>query len=167
MSRQFTAANARALSGCGRQPYPHLSPLDASVWALFLKSNPFRSVNIWYDVRLGVLSCPAEYSGTEDGAMWEALVKKRVDVVVETSDAFWIVELKGIGGMSALGQLITYRRMLLEEWKPAKPISAVLVCALADVDVVASFRSHGVRVVETGWPDDSPVSRSALRDRAE
>jgi len=58
---------------------------------------------------------------------------KKIDLVVETWAAIWIIEVKWKVRPSAVGQLIVYRDMYKELFQPAKPIKLGIIAALDDI----------------------------------
>lgn len=128
-------------------PFPHLMPLEVPIWERFLASTDLEFLSLRYDVHLG--------AGAPVDPAWPAwLVKqvaavsrKRVDVVGETADAIYIIEIKPRAGMGALGQLLAYELLYRHERRPAKPIIKVALCERVESDVPAVFASYGIRVV--------------------
>ena len=126
--------------------YPHMMPFEVPVWERFLADPPFAPVAISYDVHLG--------QGIPARAEWppwlvkvvRATSRKRADAVVETADALWILEIKVRASFSALGQLIGYGVLLLEEWKPRKPVHLGVVCERVAADMGPVLNEFGISV---------------------
>jgi len=126
--------------------FKHLLPEERKIWATFLERTPMRFINLWYDVHLGKGLPPPP-----DAPEWlvrqiAATSRKRCDVVAETEDAIWIFEVTPRAGMSAFGKVVNYRRLLIDEWKPTKPVRCAVVCWRIEPDVVETYKEHGVEI---------------------
>lgn len=121
---------------------------DVAVWVDYQAANADGWDWVEYDVRCGtVQECPPSLERAMR-RMVESLSAKRVDAVVGVGEVVQVVEVKERGGMSALGQVLTYRECLLEEGRFGARLEAVIVCRRADVDVGRAAPLFGVRVVE-------------------
>ena len=128
------------------QPYPHLMPYEIPIWERFLSSPPFSLWRIEYDVHLG--------EGAVIDPNWPAWLvkvvrstsKKRADVVVETDNELWILEIKVRAGFSCLGQLLGYGVLLLSEWAPTKPLRLGVVCERVAADIEPVLAEFGIDV---------------------
>jgi hypothetical protein len=128
------------------QPYKHLLPEEVRVWEKFLAGWGPLFVRFDYDVHVGPGAAIPE-----DAPEWlvrqiEAVSRDRVDVVAHTTDQVWIVEIKPRGGKGAVGQLIQYERLYVEELRPAKPVIKVLVCERLAPGVQETCDALGIRV---------------------
>ncbi len=126
--------------------YAHMMPFEVPIWERFLADPPFQMVKISYDVHLGE-GIPVN----PDWPAWlvrvvRATSRKRADVVVETADAIWILELKVRASFSALGQLIGYGVLLLDEWQPRKPVHLAVVCERVAADMRPVLNEFGISV---------------------
>ncbi len=110
------------------QQYTHLLPKEIAIWERFLAQYGSLFVRFDYDIHLGP---GAELP--EDAPEWmirqsQAVSRDRVDVVGLTETAVWIIEIKPRGGKGAIGQLIQYERLYIEEYQPTSPVNKVIVC---------------------------------------
>jgi hypothetical protein len=131
-----------------RVPFTHMGPADTRVWQAALALGLFPADSYEYDVKLaGAIALVIDGSATE-AAMWQTLLKKRVDVVAWRGKVPWIVEVKPVASFAALGQCLGYG-FLWEKEKPklGKPRLSC-VCARVDPDLRPCFESFGVSVVE-------------------
>jgi len=128
--------------------YPHMLSEDIEVWTRYL-TNPISSiVEVWYDVHVG--------GGIKVGDQADALTqkialgvgRKRIDVIARVGGGFWVVELKPYASMAALGQIITYSRLFIEEYHPIGEVWPVIICNDFDDDCTADFDALGVIVIE-------------------
>jgi hypothetical protein len=126
--------------------YPHLLSADSEVWDKFLEAEGHRLKEVWYDVHVG----GAVESGAEAdsvlGRVAAGVSRKRIDVVVRVGAGYWVVEVKPVADMGALGQVVTYARLFEEEYRPDGEVWPVVVCDKADSDVIKGFVEAGVGV---------------------
>lgn len=146
LSEGMGQANARALGALGRSPFPHLSMLDTAVWKRFLRTDEAVPWSWRYDMRLGHGSFGQRFVDDDLAPAWAALVKKRVDCIGVAGGDVVIVEVKPIGGMSALGQVLTYWELFKAKGKPTASVTPWVVCGRADEDVISVYEVYGVRL---------------------
>jgi hypothetical protein len=141
-----TPANRRALEALGHTRFPHLSQADAAVWATYLASNAWRYAALDYDVSVGGLAAEAASYGSGLLPMWRQLLRKRIDVVGWTAEAVEVIEVKPLSSMGALGQVLSYVRLLREEREFTLPLAPVVVSRFSDPDLVSVYASFGVEL---------------------
>ncbi|MDA3834201.1 MAG: hypothetical protein PF495_12490 [Spirochaetales bacterium] len=123
---------------------PHMLAPDIPVWYRFLEEWAGQFVAIYYDCLLGGPGETENDDTDKMAKMWRALTSKRADVIAETKDEVWIIEVSANPGMRALGQLLTYETLWKEDPKIDKPVVKVLVGDQIDPDVRVSFKPYGV-----------------------
>jgi len=127
--------------------YPHMLAEDTAVWSKYLASPLVSIKEVWYDVHVGMgIPLPAEASDM-DKRIAAGISRKRIDVVARVGGGFWIIEVKPRANMVALGQVLTYSRLFIAEYRPAGEVWPVIVCDSADEDLVSQFDELGVAVV--------------------
>lgn len=130
---------------------PHMLRVDVPIWYRFLEKNKDKFISLHYDCLLG---SPAYVPATEEKQykrMWEYLGSKRADVIAETTEKIWIIEVTNEVKVKAIGQLVLYKSLWLQDPKNPKPVEMVLVCDEVDSSVVAVMEDCGIRVfVEKG-----------------
>lgn len=127
--------------------FPHLMPLEVPIWMRFLASTDIEFISFKYDVHLGA-GAPVDPSWPDWLVRQVAAVsRKRVDVIGETVDAIWIIEIKPRAGMGALGQLLAYAQLFEREYRPRKPVVKLALCERVEPDVPAVFARFGIRVI--------------------
>ncbi len=117
---------------------------DIPVWYRFLEEwgNQFQA--LYYDSLLGgPLLTPAE-NAQPFKRMWRALTSKRSDAIAELPDEVWLIEVAEHPEMRAVGQLITYEALWLEDPKIDKPVRKVLVANTIDPDVATGLRAVNI-----------------------
>jgi len=128
-----------------RIKFPHFTPDEAEVLREFIAQKVL--VGDWsFDVRLKSekAELAAEYP-PEIRSMWEAVTAKRIDAVCETTDAVNIIEVKKYMLHSGIGQLLTYRELYREQYKPTKPIVLWLIAKYPDPEVLRVCERLGIR----------------------
>lgn len=128
--------------------YPHMLAEDIEVWSAYLVSPVTPIKEAWYDVRVGQgLLLPVGASDI-DRRISAGVARKRIDVVCHVGGGYWVVEVKPFAGMLAMGQIISYARLFVREYRVDGEVWPVVVCREADPDLVDDFEAAGVAVIE-------------------
>jgi hypothetical protein len=127
-----------------------LTHTERSVWVRFLTMAPAQGLDWRYEEELGVGSYGPAGGPELPPEFYLRLLKKRVDAVAEEPHRTILAEVKEVGGMAALGQLLTYRLLWMAEKGPRGRIDLWVVCGRADYDVLPAFTFYGVSLFETG-----------------
>ena len=115
--------------------YPHLMPLEVPIWERFLAEYGFLFTRLTYDVHVGEGAPISEDATPGEVRQIQAITRKRIDVVGETKDELWIIEVKPRAGHAAAGALLNYRRLYRREYHSLKPVRLVVVCERVEWDV--------------------------------
>ncbi len=127
--------------------YPHMLAEDTEVWSKYLASPLAPIKELWYDVHVGAgIPLPADASDM-DKRIAAGISRKRIDVVAAVGGGFWVIEVKPRANMVALGQVITYSRLFVLDYRPQGEVWPVIVCDSADDDLVDQFDELGVAVI--------------------
>ena len=130
--------------------YPHMLPAEVRRWDAFLERYGMPEGAVSYDVHLGE-GAPIDPDWPEwMAAMVKVLSTHRVDVVIERPDEVVIIEVKGIAGMGAVGQLMGYEALWVKERGVDRPVRLLLVCEQVEADMVSVFGWYEIEVVEMG-----------------
>lgn len=138
--------------GIGQKPivmphYPHLHAGDREVWSKFLEAEGHRLKEVWYDVHVGQgVVLPVGASDMERRIAL-GVTRKRIDVVARVGGGFWVVEIKPLASMRAVGQVITYTRLFILEYSPQGEVWPVIVSDAYDEDLVDEFDELGIVVI--------------------
>lgn len=124
---------------------PRMSPEDFEIWQRWRPAALQRAENLYFDVGLGL---PDQLPRTDDVPQLEGWIKnnqKRADVIIEGAE-IWLVELRFNASPNAIGRLIVYQRLLLEDYPfdRRKPLISHLVTNRRDPDVAASAAALGI-----------------------
>lgn len=123
---------------------PHMLAPDIPVWYRFLKEWDSHFTALYYDCLLGGPVVTEEEGKDTMARMWRALTSKRADAIAELEDEVWLIEVSAYPGMRALGQLLTYHTLWMQDPQIDKPVVMVLVADQIDPDVRLSYRPYGV-----------------------
>jgi hypothetical protein len=129
-------------------PYPHMFPEDIKIWERFLEKYGTLYNGFYYDVTVGQPVEVSSHMPENYKKSAEILSKLRIDAVGDRDESLDIIEVKPIGNMAALGQLLTYRQHYLSDYEPSKPVRMVLVASNINPNVEATLLSHGIVYVQ-------------------
>jgi len=77
--------------------------------------------------------------------MWEYLTAKKIDIVIHLPEKIMIVEVKKKLSASAAGQLLLYRDLYLQEYKPNKPIELWHIAVYGDSSVIPLLEKLNIK----------------------
>jgi len=129
-----------------RGRYPHMLKEDFPVWEAFLNQNLELFERVYYDVRVGGVLSTDPGIPEKDKQMFYDNTAKRIDVLGETKDEIWIIEVATRPGLRAVGQLQTYLALWFDDQRILKTAKAVLVCQSIDADMERSLTFYGMYV---------------------
>lgn len=121
---------------------------DTIVWTRFLESGDFELKEVWYDVHVGLPVLLPVGSDSIVKRIADGVSRKRIDVVAIVDSVYWIIEIKPVATMFAMGQVLVYERLFEAEFDPDLEVWPVLLCDTVDEDVVPECERLGVVVVE-------------------
>ncbi len=127
--------------------YPHMLAEDTAVWSKYLADPVHPIKEVWYDVHVGL---PVEGLAPDDalGArIARGITRKRIDVVARVGGGLWVIEIKPAASMLALGQVLGYTRLFIEEYRPVEEVRSVIVCDDVDPDLADEFEALGVVII--------------------
>ena len=144
-SKPLLGYRVRFIDGKLRIRFYHFTDEEAEVARLFILEGPLQGE--WYcDIRLP--SRKAKFVGELEEpwrTMWLHLTSKRIDLLCVQRDTIHIIEVKRYMLSSGVGQLLTYRDMFEETYKPIVPVELWYVTYYPDPDVIEICRRHGIR----------------------
>jgi hypothetical protein len=128
--------------------YPHMMPIDTEVWQAFLRFEPNYFERIWYDVHVGqAMSVPEGSPGYMEQVVM-GVSRKRIDLVGLRHLQYWIIEIKPIANMEALGQVATYIKLFHKEFPRLRPIHGGCICWEVDQDLEDDFAAAGFELIQ-------------------
>ncbi len=139
--------------GPGQRPiimpsYPHLLADDTDVWTKYLKSPITDIKKVWYDLHVGDPVFWRSGATEMDKRIAAGLTKKRIDVVASVGGGYWVIELKRVGNMVALGQALAYARLFREEFNIYAEVWPVVICDDLDLDLIEDYDINKVALIE-------------------
>lgn len=129
--------------------YPHMLAEDTAVWSKYLADPVLAIKEVWYDVHVGQAMLLPVGAADLDKRIADGVSRKRIDVVCAVGSVLWVVEIKPFASMLALGQVLSYTRMFIEEFRPTVEVTSVIVCDAVDDDLLDEFEALGVMVIQT------------------
>lgn len=123
---------------------PHMLAPDIPVWYRFLHEYENQFLSLYYDSLLGGPKLTAYEEKDRLAYMWRAITSKRSDAIAELKDELWIIEVAEHPEMRAVGQLITYEALFLEDPKIDKPIKKILVATSIDADIATALKAVNI-----------------------
>ena len=139
--------------GPGQRPiimphYPHLLADDTEVWTKYLEA-PIRDMKrVWYDLHVGAPVQLGTGADDMDRRIADGVTKKRIDVVAAVGGGYWVIELKWVGNMHALGQALAYSRLFRIEFNIYEEVWPVVICDELDPDLIDDYDLAGVALIE-------------------
>ena len=127
--------------------YPHFLAADTDVWTRYLADPIVPIKEVWYDVHVGGAVQLLPDADEMDRRIAAGVTRKRIDVVAKVGAGFWIIEVKPVAGMVAIGQIIIYTRLFLQEFQVTGEVFPVIIADEVDQDVAPEIDSLGVVVI--------------------
>ncbi len=131
------------------QPFPHMLPSEALIWARFLQLHGTEWDSFVYDIHVG--------RGHPIDPAWPDYIKqmvaklspKRIDAVGYQGNVPTIFEVSPRLGRSTAGALLMYRYLFLQQYPASPPPALAAVGPRIDPDLARYLASEGVRVILT------------------
>jgi len=123
---------------------PHMLEPDIPVWYRFLKAWGFLFEKLYYDCLLGGPPLTPDQEKDRYWHMWRATTSKRTDAIAELTNEVWIIEVSQRPGLRAVGQLLVYVNLWIEDPPIDKLERPILVCDEVDTDLIASAARYGI-----------------------
>jgi len=125
--------------------FKHTNPQERFIAEEFIKRF-CQEARVTFDVPL-VSRKPAKWEEMPENykIMWQYLTAKKIDFIAEFSDRIWIVEVKDKLSAAGIGQLLLYKKMFVEQYKPGKPIELWLIAIYPDLDVIDLCNDLGIK----------------------
>lgn len=127
--------------------YPHMLARDVALWERFIDRHPDYYQEVAYDVKVGKgVELPPDYPGNiKTDAL--ALTRKRIDVVGIRPEGVDVIEVKPLAGLSAIGQVVSYRILFELEQGDGRAIRAVILTDRKDPDYDILCGVLGIKVI--------------------
>ena len=129
--------------------YPHMKPADVEVWEKFIIAHPDFFDTVDYDFRVGEGAnfLPTGEKTPDERENW--LYQRKIDVVGYKSLNIWIIEIKPIADMFALGQIIVYRDLCIKEKKFPGDFESAVMCSKINKEMKEVFYKQSITIMKT------------------
>lgn len=127
------------------QGYPAgMSPPDFALWQRYQPLHQHLWQRVYYNVRIG--EALPRHEELEPGMkrFVEATSRRRIDVVAEDTNTYWIIELRPSAGPGALGSVLTYLALWEQDPPNAKKTKGLLVTDRYDHNIAYALRKYNV-----------------------
>lgn len=133
--------------------FPGLLPAEVQLWREWLVDHELEYDSFEYNVHVGPgVDAPPE--ALEDlpelreklTEQFRRATQHRIDVVARQGPAVTLIEVKEKGTVTALGQLISYGEMWVQQHPPTAPLFLRLVARDLSPGMSDVFNLHGVKV---------------------
>lgn len=121
-----------------------MSPEDFEIWRRWWPTVQRGALNLYFDVGLGL---PDTLPETEDSAQlagWIRNTQKRADAVIERAPEVWLIELRFNAQSSAIGRLLTYQQLLIDDNPFQKTVRPYLITNTFDSEVRRIAEALGI-----------------------
>lgn len=127
--------------------YPERTDRESTVIRDWLFAHGAEYDRFSFSVRVGQGQTPAP--GLDPGVVRSVAFssRKRIDILAWQGPAPTIIEVKERVTPAALGQVLTYRQLFLEETPDAPEPRLVIIGRYSDDDTIRSITAHGVDVL--------------------
>jgi len=130
--------------------FPHLMPNEIPIWEKFLALYGNEFSDFRYDVRVGKGVDPGPKYDPKWRQLAIQLTQKRIDAVWRRDGVVYIFEVKPQAGLSALGQLLSYRILYRETFRYRGPLRLAVVTDRLNDDERLVYRRYLVEIYEVG-----------------
>lgn len=124
--------------------YPHMKRKDSAVWERFVANNPKFFDTVDYDVAMGEGAPQNPEHPANIQADGKILTQKKVDVVAYRDDMVWIIEVKPIANMRALGQILVYGALWEADHPEELPPQRMVVCGAIERELEGIYFDHRI-----------------------
>lgn len=126
---------------------PGLVQPEAQIWNRWRHNLPSGVINVYANVRIGRGRVGLGSFTEDETRLWLLDTQKRIDVILEFYDKMWIVELRRVAGAGALGRLMMYKLLYLDDPVLEKRIDLVLVSDSEDREVKRTATMIGIKYI--------------------
>lgn len=128
--------------------YPHLLNEDVLVWDSFMRSESGKFYRFCYDVPLMEESLPNPAHPPYAQKDWDYLTAMKIDVIGEDLDTFQIFEVKQTAGFDAIGQVLSYGKLLPLYYDVFKPVKLNIVARSISTPIKFVLKSYNINYYE-------------------
>ncbi len=112
-----------------------MSPIDTVIFRRWWPGVLHRVRRVWYDVAVGDHKPIPPNTPPNVARAWQRLNQRRIDLVADTGDDTWLVELRHNATPNAVGRLLAYLQLWADDDPLSQPHRALLVTDQEHSDV--------------------------------
>lgn len=133
--------------------YPERTDQESGVIRDYLHAHGTEFDVFGFSVRVGqaLAPDPTHLIGVQRSTIYST--RKRIDFVGIKGELHTLVEAKQRVQPSAIGQILTYRKLYLEEHPEVHDVRMIIIGRYSDADTVNSATAHGIDVLIYTPPD--------------
>ncbi len=124
-----------------------MSPNDREIWAYFQEQFAAEFQSFYFNVGVGVATMWSEELDEEMTRMVEWISRRRIDVVGEKADAWWLIELRINAGPGAIGSILTYKTLWEDDPPDQRPVVPVIVTNTQDANLQRVCDRFGITMI--------------------
>jgi hypothetical protein len=125
--------------------YPGMPAPESEVTRDWLVKRGAEFDRIEFNVRLGKGDELGEEFNASTRKLAAAVSTKRADIIAWRENSAYILEAKWRCGLGALGQLLGYRVLFLEQFPTIDDVFLQVIARKIDGDVELALRAHGIQ----------------------
>lgn len=125
---------------------PHMSAIDFVLWQRFRRQLPLPFLRLYFDVAVGDGAQPGGDLPENVRLAWERITRPRIDAVGQKNDSWTIIELRGAAGPGAVGSLMVYRDLWLDDPPDLYPVELWLVTDVFPTNLQKSLSLAGIKL---------------------
>jgi len=123
---------------------PRMSELDLQLYKRWITLHRLEIKSLFFDVGLGEGYPAGTETDPELIAMWLKNTQKRADVIAVTQEEVWITELRWEATENAIGRLLLYFLLWMDDPSIVAPVKLRLVSNRDDPDVRRLANIHNI-----------------------
>ncbi len=140
-----------------RERFPSMIPGEIVIFRGWLRLHEKEYDRFEFAVRIGKGEDPGPTFGKNLREMWINNTRLRLDAVAYRGTDPTIIEVKDDAGAAAVGQLLTYKRVWIDEQRSIVPPKLILVTRTFSVNILPIIGETGIRL------DQVTVSSDEMR----
>lgn len=127
--------------------YPERTDAESAVIRDYLNAHGTEFAKLGFSIRVGqaLKPDPTHLIGVQRSTIYST--RKRIDFVGINGELHTLVEAKQRIQPAAIGQILTYRKLYLEDHPDVHNVRMILIGRYSDDDTVNSATAHGIHVL--------------------
>ena len=139
-------------------PFTHMGPGDKAIWTTYLMHGGAQFAPFEYDLRVGDGTQLPDGSNQLSRSIALALTRKRIDVLYFFQNRPVIVEVKQRAGLSAVGQLLGYRKLYMTDHPDHGEPMLLLVTDVLQPDMIPILIENNIQYFEVRpWTNQATI----------